>query len=500
MAIGMLLDMAESANPDRVAIGPRAGGWSYLDLAARATAGAARIAAAGAGSLAFVGVNGPEFPAAVFAAARAGVPVAPLNYRLSADALGELLERLPSPLVLADDAFAMSLAAPGRTVLSTSDWLMGRTAGGGADLREAADEEPAVLLFTSGTTAAPKCVVLRHENLLSYVLSTVDFGSAQETDAALISVPPYHIAGVGTVLTNVYAGRRMLYLPSFTSAGWLDLVRAEGVTSAMVVPTMLARVVDDLAGADAGVPSLRSLAYGGARMPQPVLERALAAFPDTGFVNAYGLTETSSTIAVLDPQDHRDALASDDPLVRARLSSAGRMVPGVEGEIRDPAGAVLPPGEPGELWVRGGQVSGEYLGSGSVLDDEGWFPTRDRAWLDADGYLFIEGRSDDTIIRGGENVAPAEVEDVLLRHPAVAEAAVVGLPDDEWGERIVAVVVAATPTPPEVAELREWVRAVLRSSRTPDEVVFRDALPYTATGKLLRRQLTAELAAAVRSP
>jgi acyl-CoA synthetase (AMP-forming)/AMP-acid ligase II len=300
------------------------------------------------------------------------------------------------------------------------------------------------------------------------------------------------VAGVGTVLTNTAAGRRVVHLPEFTPAQWLATVASERITSAMVVPTMLARVVDHLDDAVADAPTLRSIAYGGARISAPVLAKALAAFPGTGFVNAYGLTETSSTIALLDADDHRAAVSSDDPAIRARLASAGRFIPGIEAEVRDANGAVLPSGEVGELWVRGAQVSGEYLGSGSVVDTAGWFPTRDRGHLDSDGYLFIEGRSDDTIIRGGENIAPAEIEDVLVQHPAVRDVAVIGVPDDEWGERIVAVVVAQQAVEP--TELREFVRARLRGSRTPDDVVFRDELPVTPTGKLLRRVLVEEVA------
>jgi acyl-CoA synthetase (AMP-forming)/AMP-acid ligase II len=355
-----------------------------------------------------------------------------------------------------------------------------------------ADDTPAILLFTSGTTAEPKCAVLRHANLLSYVLNTVEFGSADESACALFSVPPYHIAGMGAVLSNIYAGRRVQYLPDFTPDGWLDLVRREQVSHAMVVPTMLARVVDALDGAPARCPSLRSLAYGGARMPLPVLTAALAAFPATGFVNAYGLTETSSTIAVLGPDDHRRAVATGDLEL---LSSAGRIVPGMEAQVRGPDGTVLA-GEPGELWVRGAQVAGEYAGTGSVLDADGWFPTRDRARLDSAGYLYLDGRADDTIIRGGENISPAEVEDVLLTHPAVREAAVAGVSDQDWGQRLVAFVVLHDGLSVGEPELRAFVRGQARGSRTPDQVVFRSALPYTSTGKLLRRELVAGLAAA----
>jgi acyl-CoA synthetase (AMP-forming)/AMP-acid ligase II len=156
---------------------------------------------------------------------------------------------------------------------------------------------------------------------------------------------------------------------------------------------------------------------------------------------------------------------------------------------------VLPPGETGELFVRGEQVSGRYTGIGSVLDDNGWFPTKDIAMLDQDGYLFIGGRSDDTIIRGGENIAPAELEEVLVEHPQVRDVAVVGVEDPQWGQAIVAVVVPAAGADPDPDELREYVRKSLRGSRTPDQVVFRDELPTTATGKVLRREIVQELRA-----
>jgi acyl-CoA synthetase (AMP-forming)/AMP-acid ligase II len=224
-----------------------------------------------------------------------------------------------------------------------------------------------------------------------------------------------------------------------------------------------------------------------------VLSRALELFSNTGFVNAYGLTETSSTIAVLGPDDHRAALASDDPQARARLGSVGQLLPGVEVQIRRDDDTVADPEEAGELWVRGEQVSGEYLARESPLDAEGWFPTKDRAYIDSDGYQFIEGRTDDTIIRGGENIAPAEIEDVLLRHEGIAEAAVVGPPDDEWGQRLVAVVVALPNKTVDPESVRAWAKTQLRSSKTPDEILVWDELPQTATGKVIRRQILSRL-------
>ncbi len=230
-------------------------------------------------------------------------------------------------------------------------------------------------------------------------------------------------------------------------------------------------------------------------MPASVVERALALLPDVDLVNAYGLTETSSTPSRCSaPSDHRAAFASDDPAVRARLGSVGQPLPGVELSIRDPDGRGIPAGERGEIWVRGEQVSGEYLGR-STLDDEGWFRTRDAGHLDADGLPVRPRALDDVIVRGGENLSPGEIEDVLVAHPAVEEAAVVGIPDVEWGERVVASVVLGPGAAVGEDELRAHVRAALRSARTPERIKFADELPFNESGKLLRRVLRDELAA-----
>jgi acyl-CoA synthetase (AMP-forming)/AMP-acid ligase II len=264
----------------------------------------------------------------------------------------------------------------------------------------------------------------------------------------------------------------------------------------MVVPTMLARIVEYLdATGDMPPPSIRSIAYGGALMPERVIARALELFPATDFANAYGLTETSSTIAVLGPEDHRAAVVSDTTATRARLASVGRALPGIEIEVRGSSGEVLGHGEAGDMYVRGAQVSGEYLGSDASVVDAGWFATRDRGWLDDQGYIFIEGRTDDTIIRGGENIAPAEIEDVLMHHPGVMEAAVVGLPDEEWGQQIVAVVVPRTGHTIDPSALQAFARERLRSSKTPSEIVVWPSLPQTDTGKILRREIHAQLQA-----
>ena len=471
MNIALILEMAASAGDRPVAV---AGGRSLTAARLHRLAHAAAARFRGQPAVLYLGTSHLAYPVALFGAALAGVPFVPFNYRLGEQQLAGLRARHPGALLLrpSDIDALVDAADPG--VLTP--------------VPDTAGDPVAVLLYTSGTTAAPKAAVLRHRHLLAYVLNTVEFGSAGPGEAALVAVPPYHVAGLTSLLTNLYAGRRVVYLPTFAAGEWLDTVRRERITHAMVVPTMLARIVAQVPGDDAGTPTLRSLAYGGARMPRPVLERALRIFPEAGFVNAYGLTETASSIAVLSPDDHRAALTSGDPAVRDRLGSVGRALPGVEFQIRTESGAPARAGESGLVFVRGEQISGEYGGQSS-LDPGGWFATRDRGRLDSGGYLFIEGRADDTIIRGGENIAPAEIEDVLLSHPGITEAAVVGVPDPEWGQRLVAVLVGDG----DPAEIQQWVRDRLRSSKTPDTIVFRADLPRTDTGKLLRRTLLAEL-------
>ncbi|MFC9834224.1 class I adenylate-forming enzyme family protein [Rhodococcus sp. NPDC127530] len=500
MSISLILEMAISGNPDRTAITVGDSSLTYQEFGRLVAGAGSAVIESGARNVVFLGGSGLELPALLFASAYAGVPFTPVNYRLGAAQLQQLIARVDDALVVVDPVYLAPVANTDATLVVSTDDFFARAEELASDPVAAADIEPdapAIVLFTSGTTSAPKGVVLRHSHLLSYVMGTVEFASAEETDGALISVPPYHVAGMGTILTNFYAGRKMIYLPQFDAADWVELARTAKATSAMVVPTMLDRIVDHLGGSDADVPTLRSLSYGGARMPRPTLEAALRAFPNVGFVNAYGLTETSSTIALLGPEDHRAALESEDPAVRARLGSIGRPVPGIEVEIRDAYDKPVAPGEEGELWVRGPQVSGEYMGSGSVLDADGWFPTRDLAFEDVEGFLFVVGRNDDTIIRGGENIAPAEIEDVLVEHPRVRSVVVVGIPDDHWGQAIVATVVPEPGEVPEAEELRQFVRARLRGSRTPDRIVYRSELPTTLTGKILRKDIVAEIVAGV---
>ena len=497
MHLAMLLQMASDGMPDRVAFGPLEGGVTMPDLATRAQRVAAYLTSRNAERLALVDVNSEAVPVALFGAALACKPFVPVNYRLTDEQLHGILTRTAPALVIVGDGVAERIGSIEGLALLTRKELLAIADDSDAPQSGMDGGDPddiAVLLYTSGTTGEPKAAVLRHRNLASYILSTVEYAGAGDDEAAIVSVPPYHIAGVSSVLSSMYSGRRVVHLEQFDPEHWVRLVRAEAVTHAMVVPTMLNRILDVVERDGGGVPSLRTLSYGGGPMPIAVIERAMALLPSVGFVNAYGLTETSSTIALLGPDDHREAFASDDPVVRGRLASVGQPLPTVEVSIRDADGSALPANEHGELWVRGEQVSGEYLGR-SGGDDDGWFRTRDAGHIDDAGYLYLHGRLDDVIVRGGENLSPGEIEDVLLQHPAIEAAAVVGIPDTEWGEKVVAAVVLVDGATADEGELREYVHAHLRSTMTPEHIQIRAELPFSETGKLLRRVLRDELTA-----
>ncbi len=493
MNVAMLLQMAAEACPDRRALTSAGRHYTYKQLYDGARAAAQLIRSSGCAYASVLDTSSPAVPLALMGAAIAGVPYVPLNYRLTDLQLDALLSRIEPVFLIVDPPHAESCAAREGAVVQTREQFLAAALEASPEGEEDLPADPsmvAVQLFTSGTTGPPKAAILRHEHLVSYILGTVEFMAAEEHEATLVSVPPYHIAGISAVMSSLYACRRIVQLPDFAAAAWLELAEHEQVTNAFVVPTMLSRVVDHLETIrrKPHVDGLRAIAYGGGKMPQPVIERALELFPGVDFTNAYGLTETSSTITLLGPDDHRRAMAAEDDYVRRRLGSVGQPLPSVEIEIRDEAGRVLGPDEPGEIFVRGPQVSGEYL-ERKATDDEGWFPTRDAGYLDKDGYLFLSGRADDVIIRGGENISPAEIEDVLLTHEAVTDAAAVAIPSKEWGETVGAVVVLKPEHAATVHELQYLVKSRLRSSRVPEVVLFQKELPYNETGKLLRRVL-----------
>lgn len=492
MNLALLLETVAAMHPDRVAISEADTQLTFADLRERAASwGAWLREQAGDGPVVYVGQMRRILAELLFGSALAGRPLLPVNYRVKQAEFEYFLAMAQPALVIADaryhEVLATAAAATdvGAPLLDTTFTPPPPPHEPEPEMNPAA---PAVYLFTSGTTAAAKLVALTHLNLTGYVLETVPAGAAAEDEAALVSTPPYHIAGIANLLTTVFRGRRIVLLKQFDPLGWLETVQAERVTHAMVVPTMLGRILDVLAErADLAPTSLRQLAYGGAKAPEGLIERALALFPGgVGLVNAYGLTETSSTITLLGPEEHRRAFASEDPAIRSRLASVGRPLPGVRLKVVRGDGTDAAPDEKGEIVVSGRQVSSGYVGGRLKVDEQGWLHTGDLGFLDAEGFVFVSGRADDIIIRGGENIAPDEIEAALRSHAAVTDAVVVGLPDPDWGEVVGALAVGDESV--EEAALQDWVRGQVAGYKVPSVIRWVEEIPRNDMGKVFRRR------------
>jgi acyl-CoA synthetase (AMP-forming)/AMP-acid ligase II len=494
MNVAMILDAVATADPDRTCVTSAGSELTYAEMIRVADQVRTRLDSIRAGgTVAYLGETSLASVCLLFGAAAAGWTFAPINYRLRTGEMLELLERSGADVIAGAARQLEAIPNPDRAWLASDEVL------GGLNLRQAAadatvtelkyemSDGTAIALFSSGTTSKPKLIRLSHANMISYLFNTVELASADPAEAIMVSAPPYHIAGVANVLSNFYRGRRLVIVPHFDAAEWLALAAREQATHAMLVPTMLIRLLEEMEKSGTPFPgTIKSISLGGAAVSPALLLRATEALPGVDLVVAYGLTETSSSVTLLAPADIRRAAAARTPEGRAVLESVGRPIPGIELEVRDQDGAALGTREAGEIWVRGDQVS-------SAVDGDGWFRTRDLGYLDERGFVFLLGRADDVIIRGGENIMPAEIEQILESHPAVVEAAVVGIPDEEWGEALEAAVVIRSAAEPE--ELRSYVRTWLAGYKVPRQVHVVAELPRNSTGKLLRRDVVRQLPA-----
>lgn len=510
MNLAMLLDLPANIVPEQAIITSDGTTSSYAELREGAARAAALLDHEGVGPgdrIATFGVNSQPLVEVLFGAAARGITAAPLNYRAREREAAHMLADSGARLVFADSRYREMIervrpASLERIILLDDDY--GDLCAGSAPAFEVSfeveDDDIAMLIYTSGTTSLPKGVQLTHGALSSFVLTQGDVADGSDRGATLLSVPLYHVAGLTTLLVSIYAGRRIVLMPQFEVEGWLSTVESERPTHAFLVPTMLAKLLEAEAFEAADLSSLQAISYGAAPMPSSLLRRILERFPERiDFSGAYGLSETTSTVAVLGPEDHRLGGADAEARLK-RLSSVGRPIAGVEIEIRSASGEPLPHGEVGEVHIRTPRAMAGYLGDPgeapkAVRAEDGALGTGDLGYLDEEGYLFLVGRSSQMIIRGGENIAPAEIEDVLHAHPDVVEAGVVGLQDEEWGEIVAAAVVLRENAAAGEAELREHC-AVLASFKRPEVITIVDELPRTSTGKLIDRELAGLLDAA----
>lgn len=517
-----ILNIASSIVPDRTALvagDETAARESYGDLADRGRRLASVLEAVGIKSgdrVAMMEVNAPEHAEAYFACAQIDAIFVPLNFRIRSSELRWMLRDVEARAVIAGDRYAslvseaLSDTGPRPHLIALGDgtthgWQPYEEAIADSPPSDASpvagDSDATMIMFTSGTSARPKGVVLTHSSFCSYVFENVtpadpDPGSEERT---ILTVPLYHIAGVQALMAAIYGGRTTILQPQFEPEGWMRLVQREKINRAMLVPTMLKALVEHPSFGDFDLSSLRLITYGAAAMPAGVLEKAIEAFPNVQFINAFGQTESAATITMLGPEDH--VLAGSREQIekkRKRLRSIGRPLPDVEVRVVDEEGTEVEAGVVGEIVARGPRLMKGYWGRPQATAEvlkEGWLHTGDLGYRDEDGYIFLQGRAREIIKRGGEMISPEEVEETLQAHPAVAEAAVIGVPDPDWGEAVHAIVVLKTAATTTDAELIEHCRQQIASFKKPEKVHFVDALPRSQLGKVLRGELKARFGA-----
>ncbi len=491
-------------DPTRIAVVDGEVGLDYtqLDESVRRVANGLRsLGVDRADRVAFVGRNCLAAVQVQLATARIAATATLLNWRLSPTELSYVLADCSARVAVVTQEFLPVFEAlPDRgsvdTVLVVGDddssWSTWSAAQSSEPIESTAHDDDVVLqLYTSGTTGRPKGAMLTRTSLRECIPDTAAVWALDPSSVVLSVLPMFHIAGAGTALASLLAGAQLVISNDPSPSGMLATIERHGVTNLIVASLMLQGLIESPDAEHTDLSSIRTVSYGAAPISGAVLQHAIDRL-GCRIVQAYGLTETAGILAILDDDDH--ARSATDPLALERLRSCGRGRPGVDLRIVDiQTGEALPPGEPGEVQARTGRLMSGYWNrpdeTAEVLLPGGWFRTGDVGVLDADGYLFLRDRLKDTIISGGENVYPAEVEDALQWHPDVARVAIIGVPDDRWGETPLAVVVRAAGSSPTEAELIAFARDRIAHYKCPTRVVFADDLPVNATGKVLRREL-----------
>lgn len=453
--------------------------------------------------IAFIGKNSSEYFEVLFGAAKAGAVMVPISWRLAPLEIDYILKDGEIRALFVDEEFRDLV---GRAPSAKDIPLVGLYgAGAFAAWRELqSGEDPFysvtpqhifVQLYTSGTTGHPKGVQLAHGNF--YVIEKLRHGAGNPdralfewnewgpSDVGIITMPCFHISGTGWGIVGLYAGAKNIVLREFTAGGVIDAMKQHGGTKLLLVPTAIQMVLDHPECEKTDFSSLKYLCYGASPIPLEILKRAVKRF-GCQFVQMYGLTETTGAVTFLPADDHE--IGGND-----RMRSAGRAVYGVQLQVRDRDNKPLAPGESGEICVLSPTIMSGYWKmpeeTAKCIDADGWFHTGDAGYIDKDGYVFIQDRIKDMIVSGGVNIYPAEIENALYSFPGVAEAAVIGVPDDKWGESVKAFVVLREGVHAEAGDLIGFCRERIAGYKLPRSIEFVSVLPRNASGKVLKTEL-----------
>ena len=517
MIITEFLDLSAMLVPERTAIAFEGKRYSYAQLKERVNRLADSLNRLGLEKgerAAILEVNCSEYMEACFATVKLGGIFVPLNFRIRQEELTYLVNKAEPKILFVGSRYA-DMANSARSQLPSVEHFIiigGKHQGmlsydeliasGSAEEKtfaEVNDEDIAVLMFTAGTTGLPKGVPQDNSAYSSYVLTNVDppdMEAPPETN--VLVMPLYHVAGMQALMAGIYGGRTIALMRQFDEKEWFETVQREKATRVMVVPTMLKRIVEHPDFDQYDLSSVRVVTYGAAACPYEVLRKTIERFPGRALINAFGGTETSSTIAALRAEDQvitgKETEQEREKKLKRLATSIGLPMDDVEIQVRDEEGRELPAGEIGEIVAKGPRIMRGYWRdeerTKKAFTPDGWYRTGDMGYVDEEGYIYLSGRADDLIVRGGENIGPDEVESVLSTHPKIEEAAVIGVKDIEWGQQVRAIVRLRAGETATEQEIIDFCRPRLAGFKRPSSVVFvEEELPKTSTGKVLRRTL-----------
>jgi acyl-CoA synthetase (AMP-forming)/AMP-acid ligase II len=492
-----------AARPDAEALTYRDVRWTWgqwHDRIRRVAGGLAARGVGPGGRVAFLDKNNPACLEVSLGAGLLGAASAVVNWRLAAAELDYVINDSGASVLFAGAELLPAVDAIRDRIPRVTDVI---TVGGPDDgyegfltaarpasrSHEVTGDDLWLVMYSSGTTGRPKGVMLSHRNLVEHTLNAVPVAPLGPGDRNLVAMPLFHVGGTSYALFGIYAGAASTFTREPDPASLLAAFAA-GATHAFLVPAVIAGLLAAGDPAITALSGLKYLLYGAAPMPAPMLRQALAAWPELNFVQVYGQTELAGVISALSPQAHRDAARPD------RLISVGTLLPGAEVRVVNPAtGREVTAGQPGEFWFRSAQRMMGYLNkpedTADVITEEGWLRSGDIGHVGDGGFLFLSDRVKDMIITGGENVYSPEVEQVVAEHPAVAEVAVIGVPDDRWGEAVKAVVALRPGQQATGPEIIAFARERLAHYKCPSTVDIIGVLPRNPSGKVLKRTLRA---------